>query len=232
LPLDGAIIGEGIYAPREAARLIGATSADVIRWTRGSGASGPIWKGHYQFLADSPEISFLDLVELRVVQALRNAGISLQAIRFAIGYVKKAYSIDRPLSSRQFKTDGSEILMDAIEEDGEYVSLSKGKAGQKIFSRIVAQSVSGLEYDGDHVRLWRPDSATHVVIDPQRAFGTPLLEDYGVSTEVLFRDWQRTKDYGYLGRLYEIEESHIRNAVRYEAGLTETQKARGGQRPV
>ena len=115
MALDGSIFGQGIYKPREAARLIGATSQDVIRWTRGSGPNEPIWTAHYQFIEDSSEISFLDLVELRVVRALRSNGISLQAIRYAIGYAKQKFSIERPLSALIFKTDGPEILVDALE---------------------------------------------------------------------------------------------------------------------
>lgn len=229
MALDGTVFGEGIYRPREAARLIGATTQEVLRWTRGSGPNEPIWKAHYQYLDDATEISFLDMVELRVVRGLRVSGISMQAIRYAIKFAKEKFGIERPLSAVAFKTDGPEILMDAIEKDGELVSLSKAHPGQKVFSRIVDQSVSGLEYDGARPARWRPNIARHVVIDPGRAFGAPIIDKAGVSTEVIYREWSRSKDIKFVGRLYEISENLVRDAVHFEDRLDQLLGANSGQ---
>jgi uncharacterized protein (DUF433 family) len=229
MALDGPIFGEGIYAPREAARLIGATAQDVLRWTRGSGPNDPIWKAHYQFLHDTTEISFLDLIELRAVRALRLNGISIQAIRYAIAFAKQEFGIERPLSAIAFKTDGPEILMDAVEKDGELVSLAKKRAGQKVFRRIVDQSVSGLEYEDSRLMRWRPDIAKHVVIDPERAFGAPLVDQAGISTEVLYREWDRSRDFKYVSRLYEVDDLLVRDAVLYEDRLSQIASANSGK---
>lgn len=229
MPLDGAILGEGIYSPRQAARLLGASPQDVLRWTRGSGPQEPLWKAHYQFLDDTAEISFIDLIELRVVRALRVAGVSLQAIRYAIQLAQDRFDIERPLSTIQFKTDGSEILMDAVEHDGELVSLSKKRPGQKVFARLVAQSVRGLEFEGGRVSRWRPEQANHVVVDPERSFGDPILDEYGVSTATLFRDFERYHDYKYLSRLYEIDISHVKDAVEFENFLNQPVGVDSGQ---
>jgi uncharacterized protein (DUF433 family) len=229
MPLDRAILGEGIYSPRQAARLLGSSPQNVLRWTRGSGPQEPLWRAHYQFLDDTAEISFVDLIELRVVRALRGAGISLQAIRYAIEMAKSRFGIERPLSAVQFKTDGTEVLMDAVEHDGELVSLSKKRPGQKVFARIVAQSVRGLEFEGGRVSRWRPEQAKHVVIDPERSFGEPILDDYGVSTATLFRDFERFHDHKYLSRLYEVDISQVKDAVGFEDGLNQPLGVNSGQ---
>jgi len=91
MPLDLSILGQGVYTPREVARLIGATPQEIIRWTRGSGPSDPLWKGYYQEIDDSAELSFADLIEVRVVKSLRNAKVSMQAIRFAIQLASGKY---------------------------------------------------------------------------------------------------------------------------------------------
>jgi uncharacterized protein (DUF433 family) len=222
-------LARGVYSPRQAARLLGSSPQDVLRWTRGSGDHEPLWKAHYQFLEDTTEISFLDLIELRVVRALRLSGISLQAIRYAIEVAQKRFRIDRPLSAVQFKTDGSEILMDAVEHDGEFVSLSKKRPGQKVFSRIVAQSVSGLEFEGSRVSRWRPNQTKHVIIDPERSFGDPILDDVGISTRVLSDEFERFRDYKYLSRLYEIDIAQIRDAVGFEDRLNQPIGRNSGQ---
>jgi len=229
MPLDGAIIGEGIYTPREAARLIGGTPQQVLRWTRGSGASDPIWKAHYQFLDDTTEVSFIDLIELRVVRGLLKLGASLQAIRYAIGVAKNKFGIDRPLSSVAFQIDGREILMDAIERDGELVSLSRQRPGQKVFRDIVAQSVSGLEYDGSQVARWRPIIAKHVVIDPKRSFGDPIVDEIGVSTSTLYKEWMSRPNFRKIAALYEVKELLVRDAVKFEKALTLMVSEKRGQ---
>lgn len=229
MPLDGAIIGEGIYTPREAARLIGGTPQQVLRWTRGSGASDPIWKAHYQFLDDTTEVSFIDLIELRVVRGLLKLGASLQAIRYAIGVAKNKFGIDRPLSSVAFQIDGREILMDAIERDGELVSLSRQRPGQKVFRDIVAQSVSGLEYDGSQVARWRPIIAKHVVIDPKRSFGDPIVDEIGVSTSTLYKEWMSRPNFRKIAAQYEVKELLVRDAVKFEKALTLMVSEKRGQ---
>lgn len=229
MPLDGAILGEGIYSPREAARLLGGTPQDVLRWTRGSGPQEPLWKAHYQFLDDTAEISFQDLIELRVVRALRLANISLQAIRYAIGLAQRRFGIERPLSTTQFKTDGVEILMDAVEQDGELVSLSKRRPGQKVFSKIVEQSVSGLEFDKTQVARWRPSQSKHIVIDPMRSFGEPIIDKAGIATRVIYREFDRDKDHKYLARLYEIDVSLVRDAIGFEDSLNQPSGKNSGK---
>lgn len=222
MPLDEGILGQGVYTPREAARLVGTNAQQVLRWTRGSGPSEPLWHAHYQFLDDDvTELSFLDLIEVRVVAAMRAAGISLQAIRFAMVFAQNKYNIERPLASRSFKADGSEILMDAVENDGEFVSLSKKSPGQKVFREIVSQSLSDLEYDGELAARWRPKSFQSIVIDPARHFGDPILDEFGVSTKTLNDEFEYFQDTKYLSSIYEIPETLVRSALKFEASLDE-----------
>lgn len=220
MPLDDSILGQGVYTPREAARLVGRTPQQVLRWTRGSGTSEPLWHAHYQFLEDSSEISFLDLVEVRVVSAMRLGGISMQAIRFAIKLAQEKFQIERPLASQSFRTDGQTILMDAVEQDGEYVSLSAKFPGQKVFRAIVQQSLNDLEYEHDLVARWRPTKFKDIVIDPKRVFGDPLLDEYGISTNTLFREFEEFGDISYLSEIYEIPKQAVKQAILFEQFLS------------
>ncbi|MDE3028977.1 MAG: hypothetical protein KGH84_11320, partial [Paracoccaceae bacterium] len=141
-------------------------------------------------MEDTTELSFADLIEMRVVKAFRHVGISMQAVRFAISYAEKSFGVTRPLSTMEFRTDGEEILMEAIEQDGEFVSLSKRRPGQKVFAEIVKQSLRDLEYEDGIAARWRPSVAQSVILDPTRQFGAPILDEYGVSTTTLFREFK------------------------------------------
>jgi uncharacterized protein (DUF433 family) len=219
LPLDASIFGQGIYTPRQAARLVGTTPQEVLRWTRGSGPNDPLWSAYYHELENSTELNFADLIELRVVKAFRRASVSLQSIRFAIDFAQERYGVDRPLVNLEFRTDGTEILMNALELDGEYVSLSKKRAGQKVFAKIVEQSLQDLEYDDGTAARWRPTQHKDIVLDPQRQFGQPILDESGISTELLLRELSEIGDESYLAKIYEIPKHAVKAAVRYEASL-------------
>ena len=220
MPFDESILGSGVYTPREAARLVGTSPQQVLRWTRGSGPNAPLWNAHYQFLdADVTDISFLDLVEVRVVAAMRRAGVSLQAIRFAMSFAQERLGVVRPLASQSFRTDGSEILMEAVERDGQLMSLSSKRPGQKVFREIILQSLNDLEYDQGMAIRWRPRQFSDVVIDPARSFGDPILDDFGISTAMLRAESRDGSSSRYLSRLYEIPERMVRTAIAFEEGL-------------
>lgn len=227
MPFDEAIFGSGIYSPREAARLVGGSAQEVLRWTRGSGPTDPLWRAHYQFLDDSSELSFLDLVEVRVVKALRRSGVSLQAIRFALDLAENRFEVARPLATRRFRLLGGDILMDALENDGELVSLSKKNPGQKVFAEIVKQSLNDLEYDNDYVARWRPSTAKHVVIDPKRLFGAPILDEFGISTHTLYHEYLEFKDARYLASIYEVPLRYVNDAIKFEQLLDFAQEMNG-----
>lgn len=218
------ILGEGVYTPKQVARLVGGSSQEVLRWTRGSGATAPLWNAYYQPIEDSTELSFADLIEVRVVKHLRSAGISLQSIRFAIHFAKEKYGLDRPLSYKEFRTDGAEILMEAVEEDGEFVSLSKKQAGQKVFRDIVSGSLVDLEYEDERVARWRPRKHRMIVIDPQRVFGDPILDEYGISTATLAKENELLKDSGYLAKIYDIPKPAVAAALKFEVMLEQNQR--------
>ncbi len=205
--------------------MVGLKPQDVRRWTRGSGPTLPLLNAYFQEFDDSSEISFLDLIEVRVVSSLRRNGISLQAIRFAIQYAQEKFNIDRPLATLSFKTDGKEILINAIENDGELTSLNSKRAGQKVFSKIVQQSLVDLEFENARPVRWKPKNAKAVVIDPQRSFGAPILDEFGISTRVLYDEYLHFEDIDYLSNIYEVPKNVVKNAIQFERSLD-------GQSPV
>lgn len=218
MPLDHDIFGEGIYTPREAARLIGCSPTDVRRWTRGSGTTEALWDGYYQDLDDAAEINFADLIELRTVFALRNV-TSLQAIRYAYDLAQQTFDVERPFLTLNFKTDGKEILVKGAESDENLTSLSKKHPTQRAFGRLIEQSLKDLEYEKGKVVRWRPSIAKQVVVDPARSFGTPIIDEYGVSTAVLKNELERFDDLKYLSKIYEIPETTVVEAIKFENKL-------------
>lgn len=215
------IFDKGVYSPRQAARLIGARTQDVLRWTRGSGPTAPIWNAYFQGIDDATDLSFLDLIEVRVVRALRLAGASLQSIRYAMDLAEREYGISRPLASQRFAVSGSEILMDAVEGDGNLVSLSPKRPTQKVFKQIVEQSLRDVEYEDEVAARWRPDWVDGIVLDPKRQFGSPILDEFGVSTETIANEYSNGLSANEISVLYELPIRLVRSAKKFEHRLEE-----------
>ena len=116
--------------------------------------------------------------------------------------------------------------------DGELVSLSNKRPGQKVFKKIVAQSVSGLEYDGPQAARWRPVAAKYVVIDPKRSFGAPIVDEVGVSTSILYKEWMVRSNVKHIAAIYEVKEVLVRDAIQYEESLTQALSEKRGQGPI
>src|SRR6185369_15037978 len=96
------LIGTGIYYPSEAARLLGTQPHKLRRWVNGytywlAGAQAierrrlkPVIATDIQAIGRARALSFLELMELRVVLALRKRGLPLQRIRAAARLAQRA----------------------------------------------------------------------------------------------------------------------------------------------
>src|SRR5690348_12874348 len=57
-------------------------------------------------------LSYLQLVEVAVVAAFREWGVTLQKIRAAREYIRTEFKTEFPFAAYRFKTDGKSLLLD------------------------------------------------------------------------------------------------------------------------
>jgi len=120
--------------------------------------------------------------------------------------------------------------MDAVENDGNLVSLSKKRPGQKVFAEIIKSSLSDIEYENDTAARWRPDGFKDIIIDPKRSFGEPITDIFGISTLTIASEYSEFQDAQYLSKIYEVPVGLIRQCINYEAqldALSERKSAQG-----
>jgi hypothetical protein len=99
-PTHSTLIGTGIYSVAEAARLSGVSSACIRRWLRGYSYdtsagqrdAAPVFSGSYSLIDGEMALSFLDLIEVRVVHALRARKISWKLIRKAEQHAREVFT--------------------------------------------------------------------------------------------------------------------------------------------
>lgn len=215
--------GIGIYTAPEAARMVGMNAGTLKRWLLGYDHDGKqeaeLWKPQYAVGDDGLLLGFRDLIEARIVHALRRQRIGLPTIRTCIERARKIVGDDRPFSTRQFKTDGKSIFLEITKElaEPELIDLKKS---QGVFRHVVEPSLQGLDFgESGAERWWLLPGKKTVVADPHRAFGQPIIAETGMTTA---RAAQIVKAEGSIERaakVYELPVRLLRDALAYQQNL-------------
>ena len=218
----------GIYTVPEAARLTRISTGRIRRWLRGykfrtklkQHHSPAIWHGQLEPIDHSLALGFLDLIELRFVDAFWKAGVNWTMIRKAHERGAEMFKTDHPFCTQGFVTDGREIFAELHKETGES-SLLEIVHNQQVFGQIIRPFLKELEFSDRNVLLrWRPITRNRlVVLDPKRNFGRPIVTNHGVPTEVLARAAAACGSLEEVSRWFEIPKAEIEDAIEFEQQL-------------
>ena len=222
------LLQTGIYTIPEAARLTGVSSWRIRRWLRGyefkakhgRHRSEPVWHGQLDPIDHSMAVGFLDLVEIRCVDAFIREGVSWKTLRRAHDNARQALKVSHPFCTNQFKVAGRAIILELPQEDDEAVLWDIAR-DQRLFGRIVRPFMKDLEFvDGELPSRWWPRGKSHLVaLDPRRSFGHPIIFRDGIPTNVLARSAKANRSIQEVARWFEISPASVREAVDYEQQL-------------
>jgi uncharacterized protein (DUF433 family) len=102
---------------------------------------------------------------------------------------------------------GDEVLLDLVKSQYE-------------FQRIISQYLHG-EIDFDDrdapTRWWPVQGSRRIVIDPQRAFGAPIVDAEGMQTRVLAAAVQAEESIEIVSELFQVDPASVSEAVEYES---------------
>ncbi len=229
--------GIGIYSRPEAARLLGLTPSRLRRWVSGY----TYWLNYDQsdsrqrrrqppvISTDIPAIdsfialSFLELMELRVVKALIDKGVSLQHIRAAARLASERFSTEHPFASRRVFTDGRAIFSAISDEEAvpNVVKWHKAEIDQVVAGGIFEAFLREIEFDPGTAlayRWWPLGRGEPVILDPKISFGAPVVEGTAVRTGTVAR-MAAHLSVGEAAVAYELELRQAEAAVEFEARL-------------
>ena len=221
-------IGLGLYTVPEASRLSHVSVGRIRRWLRGytfttrtgPHKSPPVVTSQLPPLDSGLTVTFLDLQEIRLVNAFLEAGVNWKTLRLARVRAEDAFG-PYPFSRGRFATDGRDVFYDMapqLKADGAFLNLV---SHQTSFKRIVANFMVSLKFDADGqaIEWWPLGKNKLVVLDPQRSFGKPIVPREGVPTSILTRCYQVERSYPRVARWYDVSERAVRHAVEYEETL-------------
>jgi uncharacterized protein (DUF433 family) len=220
-------IGNGIYTVPDAAKLARIPQARIRRWIRGyhfrtSGelrSSAPIVQPFYKPVEGHIAISFLDLVELRFINAFLEHGVTWAYLRDAYQKAINLVGRPRPFSTKRFKTDGRGILTEIMAK-GNISSVLDVGVGQLGFWPIIAPFYRELEFDWEEVSRWWPGTNNRsVVIDPERSFGKPIIAREGIPTRILYKAYLAEGSLESVASWYGVRKGSVKAAVDFEVRL-------------
>lgn len=203
--------------------MVGMQSATLRRWLRGYSHDGkreqPLWNPQHIF-ADDDELllGFRDVVEARIIHALRRKGIGLPTIRLCLDRAKHIVSDERPFSTKQFKTDGKTIFLEIVRgiDEPELIDLRKR---QGVFKRVVEPSLEDLDFGSSGAeRWWLLPKRRTIVADPAISFGQPIIAEFGITTATVRDAVKAEGSVDRVAKIYEIPAKLIRDAMLYEQG--------------
>ncbi len=168
---------------------------------------------------DGEALSYLQLIEVGVVSAMRKAKVSLQRIRAAREYLSEEFDSPFPFAQYRFKTDGKSLFMDydqIVPADKEKL-LDVNELGQLAWTPILSDLLQEFEYDSElgTVLRWKVDGVESPIrIDPRIAFGSPHVG--GIPTWVLRDRWHSGEGIGDIAEDYELSDDLVATALRFE----------------
>ena len=218
------LLQTGIYTIPDAAELVEAPQRMVRIWVEGhTGKQAPVIENELGRVDGKTAVSFHNLMELRFVAVFHGAGVKLREIRAIMDEVRVTLAHPHPFATKTvFKTDGKKIVAAIGRKNGVeniYDLRSQNYEMQPVVMKSLKDDVI---YDptGDAI-AWRPRRkiAPNVIVNPYFSFGRPILKTSHIPTNALANSVKVEGSIKFVSEMFDIPESHVREAVSFENDL-------------
>lgn len=216
-------LSTGIYTIPDAARILGFSLPKMRRWLKGSDAAGSVEESPARYGINSMGIEgegaqkhmdFLSLIEIYTVIRLRELKVSFPTIRRAWADLAQRLGVEHPFAAQSLFVDGAKLL---TENDNLYYEL--GTNGQIAIRKVLEPFLNKVDFETTtHIaeRLHPLGRESHVVVDPRRAFGRPIVSGTAVTTEALASLYRGGETSESLAQQFELSEMAIQDALKFE----------------
>jgi hypothetical protein len=224
---ETALVGLGLYTVPEASRITGVPGTTFRRWVFGYSRRRHGKRVDYAPLA-TPEIGkiddqwivgFRDLLEARVVNAFREAGVSWRVIRLSADNARASDVSTHPFLSKLFRTDGRTIFLESVKEAKEPELLDLAK-NQRAFHNVIAPSLfKQIDFSANDEPLrWYPLWPRRtIVLDPKRSFGRPLAGSVPADTLAAVAKAENSAD--AAAKWYHVSRDNVDAALDWQKRL-------------
>lgn len=196
------------YKVSEAARYADSTVQTVGRWSKLNVISQR---------ESRAELTYLQLIEVAVVAAMRKANIKLHKIKAAHDYFGKVLQSEYPFAEYRFKAVGGEIGMDFQQIDpASGINKIIKSGGQLGWSDILKPLLREFVYEDEGIAVrWHVAGLdSPILIDPQIAFGAPQVK--GIATWSLRGRYDAGESVEDIGEDFGLDPNDVVSALTFE----------------
>lgn len=212
------------YGPAEAARYLRLPAATLRTWLVGrdypKGGANARFQPLIRPANPQPlQLSFWNLVEAHVLRALRTEhGVALAALRKVIDYAERKLELQRLLLSPDLRTHAGRVFLDRY---AELIDLSA--SGQLAMRKMFEAHLQRVEWDQwkfpvrlyPYVGAGQGSGDRPIAIDPQIAFGRPIVVRAGVSTAAIADRIDAGESVDAVAEDYDLSPHEVEQAVLY-----------------
>lgn len=213
----------GLLTLGDAARCLGLPVETLRRWAEPDEDG---WSLVHVLPGDGSgvRVPFVALAEALVLAALRRAGLRVAKARPALVALQQQFGRDHVLAARELATDGIDLLWDFSRSHADPADpLMVAGTNQTVFREIVAGYLRYLTWaDDGYPRMIRLPvfEPSNVVVDPDRAFGQPILAHSRVRVADLAAMVNAGEDPHDVATEYEVTDGDVWAATRVLLGKT------------
>jgi uncharacterized protein (DUF433 family)/DNA-binding transcriptional MerR regulator len=213
----------GLYTVPMAARILHEEGSQIRTWINGASNSeaSPIIQRQLPLVGGKTVLGFLDLIEARFIKHFKDLGLSSQTIRKIAERLRARHDTDHPFATNKaFRTDGKTILME-IAADEEKKILNLLNDNFEMAPMVEPSLFHSILYADDLAYRWHPSPLKHpkVVLDPNFAFGRPVVEGIWIPTDTLASAFSAEGDETAVAEDFDIAKKDVLQAVAYEESL-------------
>jgi uncharacterized protein (DUF433 family) len=208
-----------LYSQGDAARIVGATTSTVQRWTTGYTADGT-WRGPViQSIKPGKgyTVPFIGLAEVFVLNAFRKAGLPMQRIRPAVEILQQEIGLEHALANNQLLTDGAEILYDSHDADDRRLIVVRN--GNAVFNEVVLDYLKHIDFEAGYAKaLTLPQYPNLVVrVEPTINGGRPTLAGRGIAIDDVVGRIRAGEEPHAVAEDYDLDREDVMNLNRLAA---------------
>ena len=226
------LLGVGFYIRAEAARLLKVHPARLNRWVHGytyrireesreiKKYQRPIVRVDLPTVDRITALSFVELMELRVVKSFIDRGISLQRVRIAGERAMKLFNTPHPFATRRVFSGGKSIFAELVRgaDIPDVVELTKNRDLQIYSGVLLAKYLDEISFSDKTLladRWWPLSKQFPVILDPKIAFGAPVVEGTATRTEIVAA-MAKTASTDIAANVYQLTTRQVQAAVQFE----------------
>ncbi len=213
------LLGQGVYSMPEVADLTGIPVQRVRAWFRQGRRLPPLLGAADGPPAATATQSFLDLVEVLVAGQLRGTGVSMQSVRRVHRGLAEMMQEAHPFAHAQLLSDGRAVFWRAVDAVGREHLIDVDRR-QHTIPDVVLPYLRQLDYDPSTHLAVRWKIAEGVVVDPQLAFGQPVLVGTGLPAHAVAAAWEvNGRDAELVGAMFQLRARQVAQAIEFERRL-------------